>query len=68
MLPEITGLPLAAAEEALRQAGLAYTVVRTSSPFRHEAEAGKTCYDYAVRFKEGELICVSFPIQAYTED
>lgn len=67
-MPDITGLPLEAAEAALREAGLQYRLVRTATPYRHENEPSKILYDYAVRYEQGELIYVSFPVRSFTEE
>ena len=68
MTPDVTGLPLEAAEAALRAAGLAYTLVRTATPYRHGNDPSKSLHDYAVRYEQGELIYVSFPVQSFAED
>ena len=55
MLPELTGMPLQDAEALLREAGVEYTLRRTSTPFAHAYAQKKNNCDYAVRFDQGEL-------------
>ncbi len=66
MLPELAGLPLEAAEAALREAGVDYTLVRTETPFGRPPESGREYRDYAVRFVQGELTYASFPVASFT--
>ena len=68
MPAEVTGLPLAEAENVLRAAGIGYTLKRTAAPSGRGPEAGKRYRDYAVRFERGELTYASFPIASFTAD
>ena len=67
MLPELTGLPLEAAERILREAGIAYTLRKTASPYHHAPVQGTIDQNYAVRFEQGELTYASFPVLIKTD-
>ena len=58
MLPELTGLPLEAAERILR---------KTASPYHHAPVQGTINQNYAVRFEQGELTYASFPVLIKTD-
>lgn len=64
----LTGLPLEEAEAALCAEGIAYTLRKTETPFRHPDLPDKIYHNYAVRFERGELTYASFPVASYKKD
>ena len=68
MQPELTGMPLQAAEALLREAGIEYILRRTSTPFAHASAQKKNNCDYAVRFDQGELTYASFPVLSVKDE